>query len=87
MVSGDPKQKYLKNMHSPAGLDVLSDWTKPGFTEWNKQALYLETTEFGNHSEIQSPFWAYLTDNLHRLLKKQMKYKIVVGTVGCNVPA
>lgn len=50
MVSGDPKQKYLKTMRSPAGLDLLSDWTKPGFTEWNKQALHLKTIEFVNYS-------------------------------------
>jgi len=49
MVSGDPKQKYLKTMRSPARLDLLSDWTKPGFTEWNKQALSLKTIEFGNY--------------------------------------
>lgn len=39
MVSGDPKQKYLKPMYSPGGLDVLCDGTKPRFTEQNKQGL------------------------------------------------
>lgn len=87
MVSGDPKQKYLKTMHSPAGLDVLSDWTKPCFTPQNKQALYLQTIKFGNYSQIQSPFWAYLTDNLYKSGKNQKKCKTGVGTVGFDMSA
>lgn len=65
MVSGDPKQKYLKTMHNPARLDLLSDWTKPGFTKRNKQA-FLKTIPFGNYSQILRPFKEYLRGNLHK---------------------
>lgn len=47
--------------------------------------MYLKTIECGNYSQIRSPFWANLKDNLYKLGERLKRCKAVVGTIGFDV--
>lgn len=47
--------------------------------------MYLKTIECGNHSQIQSSFWANLKGNLYKLGEKQRRCKAVVGIIGFDM--